>query len=154
MSPGSRFPLCNTVKKKWEAQNSSTSHDRAEQWLKGLTMSELRDAQLADDNIRPVVQWKESKEGRPEWPKVASENPAVKSYLAQWDRLSLQNGVLYRRWESECGDNEYWQLVVPVSCRLKRCSEEITQRPHFWTPGDEENTRPCERTLLLEWVQS
>ena len=59
-------PLCNAVKKKWEAQNSSTSHDRAEQWLKGLNMSGLRDAQLADDNIRPVVQWKESKEGRPE----------------------------------------------------------------------------------------
>ena len=100
-------PLCNAVKKKWEAQNSSTSHDRAEQWLKGLTMFELRDAQLADYNIRPVLQWKESNEGGPEWPKVALENPTAKSYWAQWDRLSLQNGVLYRRWESECSDNEY-----------------------------------------------
>ena len=48
---------------------------------------------------------------------MASYSPTVKSYWAQWDRLSLREGVLYRQWESASGDKEHWQLIVPQSLK-------------------------------------
>ena len=116
-------------------------------------MSELRDAQLADDNIRPVVQWKESKEGRPEWHK----SHLRKSYSQVI--LGSVGSSLSAKWCTVpmLGIRVWWPWVLAVGCTSqlqKRCPEEIAQRPHFWTPWHEEKTRPCERMLLLEWVQS
>ena len=41
------------------------------------------------------------------------QSPTVKCYWAQWDRLTLIDGVLHRRWESVAGDKEHWQLLGP-----------------------------------------
>ena len=83
------------------------------QWLNGLSTAELRKAQLADDNIAPLIRWKEVDQGRPDWAEVAPQSPTVKCYWAQWDRLTLIDGVLHRRWESVAGDKEHWQLLGP-----------------------------------------
>ena len=45
------------------------------------------------------------------------KNKPVKTYWSQWDRLSLRNGVLCRRWESEAGDEVRWQFVIPSNLR-------------------------------------
>ena len=68
-------PQCSIVKTRKKAELPGPKGG----WLKGLTSFELREAQLADASIRPVIQWKEATEGRPEWPSVASESPTVKS---------------------------------------------------------------------------
>ena len=83
------------------------------QWLKGLSTAELRKAQLADDNIAPLIRWKEVGQGRPDWAEVTPQSPTVKCYWTQWDRLTLIDGVLHRRWESVAGDKEHWQLLGP-----------------------------------------
>ena len=77
----------------------------------------LREEQLADKELRPLIEWKEEGRERPKWPDVSPENPGVKLYWAQWDRLHLKDGVLYRRWESHCGKEVTWQLVVPATLR-------------------------------------
>ena len=116
-----RRPQCSAVKTRKKAEQPGPKGG----WLQGLTTIELREAQLADDSIPLVIQWKESTEGRPEWQSVASESPTVKYFWAQWDRLCLREGVLYRRWESVSGDKEHWQLVVPNSLK-----EDILRQVH------------------------
>ena len=111
-------PQCAAVNTRSRVDTSpAPKGEQPEQWLVGMRTAELRKAQLADDQIGIVVQWKEAEEGRPEWPSVVSYSPTVKSYCAQWDWLSLREGVLYRRWESVSGDKEHWQLIVPQSLK-------------------------------------
>ena len=49
----------------------------------------------------------------PTWEEISIESPATKAYWADWDRLYLREGVLYRRWESDEGDSYRFQLVLP-----------------------------------------
>ena len=69
--------------------------------------SELQEAHLTDDNIRRVLQWKEWRQRRPEWPQVTLEGSRVLPYWTQWNRVSLRNDVLYRGRGS--GSSECWQ---------------------------------------------
>ncbi|KAK3731181.1 hypothetical protein QZH41_019238 [Actinostola sp. cb2023] len=55
---------------------------------------------------------------RPYWEeKIYKKNNCVKTYWAQWNRLALIDGVLYRRWESDDGQQVRRQLVVPKAMR-------------------------------------
>ena len=54
---------------------------------------------------------------RPEWCQISARSPALKSFWAQWDRMVVRDGILYRRFESDSGDQIFWQVVVPVSLR-------------------------------------
>ena len=75
------------------------------------------------------MQWKESTEGWPECPLVASESPTIKSYWVQRDHLCLWDGVLYRCWESISGDKEHWQLVVLKSLIKKDILRQVHDAP-------------------------
>lgn len=77
----------------------------------------LRVAEVANDDLGKIIAWKESCPSRPAWKDVSTENKAIKTYWSQRDHLSLQNGVLCQRWESEAGDEVRWQLVMPSSLR-------------------------------------
>ena len=68
--------------------------------------NDLRASQIADDHLRKIITWKESCHSHPAWKDVS--NKPIKPYWSQWERLSLRNGVLCRRWESEAGDEVRW----------------------------------------------
>ncbi|UYV71059.1 K02A2.6-like [Cordylochernes scorpioides] len=74
----------------------------------------LRKAQREDRDLFPMINWKESDE-RPSWENVAPYNPKTKSLWSLWNSLTLRDGVLYRKWESEDGKHESWKLVLPRS---------------------------------------
>ncbi|UYV77341.1 hypothetical protein LAZ67_15000553 [Cordylochernes scorpioides] len=46
---------------------------------------------------------------------VAPYTPKTKSLWRLWNSLTLRDGVLYRKWESEDGKHESWKLVLPRS---------------------------------------
>ena len=98
-----------------EIQNGSSSSTKAFV-LMGAT-NDLRASQIADDDLRKIIAWKESRHSRPAWKDVSVENKSIKTYWSQWDRLSLRNSVLCRRWESETGDEVCWQFVIPSNSR-------------------------------------
>ena len=79
--------------------------------------NDLRASQIADDDLRKIITWKESSHTRPAWKDVSIENIPIKTYWSQWDRLSLRNGVLCRRWELEAGDDVRWQFVILSNLR-------------------------------------
>ena len=100
------------------SQQNLTGSDSSKQACVAMgNRSDFRTSQLADDDLRKVITWKESGSSRPPWEKVSIENKSIKASWSQWERLSLRDGVLYRRWESEAGDEVRWQLVIPSSLR-------------------------------------
>ncbi|UYV64161.1 CPNE9 [Cordylochernes scorpioides] len=64
---------------------------------------------------------------RPSWEDVAPYSPETKSLLRLWNSLTLRDGVLYRKWESEDGKHGSWKLVlyrfhVPLALQKKLSS--------------------------------
>jgi transposase InsO family protein len=84
--------------------------DTLEQWGN----QRLREEQLKDDTLAPILRWKE--EGRrPDWQLIAEKGAAKKAYWAQWDSLTVNNGVMKRVWESADGASSRLQVVLPQS---------------------------------------
>ncbi|UYV76815.1 hypothetical protein LAZ67_14002092 [Cordylochernes scorpioides] len=81
---------------------------------KNWTGQALRKAQREDRDLLPMINWKESDE-RPSWEDVAPYSPKTKSLWSLWNSLTLRDGVLYRKWESEDGKHESWKLGLPRS---------------------------------------
>ncbi|GFV62220.1 hypothetical protein TNCV_2034981 [Trichonephila clavipes] len=54
----------------------------------------VRKDQLADPEIKPIIEFKESSDKMPSWQDIASFHPTMKGYWALWDSLHLRNGVL------------------------------------------------------------
>ena len=86
---------------------------------------ELRQAQLCDRDLKPVLDWMEKKKDRPPWEEAAPHSQFTKIYWAQWQSLKLVNGVLYRFWETPSGDAIIKQLILPESLR-----SEVLQQLH------------------------
>ncbi|GFW35995.1 hypothetical protein TNCV_4928591 [Trichonephila clavipes] len=75
----------------------------------------VRKDQLADLEIKPIIEFKESSDEKPSWQDIAPFHPTTKRYWALWDSLHLRNGVLYRKWETDEGKAFRWQLILPKS---------------------------------------
>ncbi|GFU49129.1 uncharacterized protein TNCV_573681 [Trichonephila clavipes] len=58
---------------------------------------------LADPEIKPIIEFKESSDEKPSWQDITPFHPTTKRYWELWDSLHLRNGVLYRKWESDDG---------------------------------------------------
>ncbi|KAF8771831.1 Retrovirus-related Pol polyprotein like [Argiope bruennichi] len=92
----------------------------------------VREDQLTDPEIKPIIEFKESTGGKPSWQDIAPFHPKTKRYWALWDSLHLRNGVLYRKWESDDGKAFRWQLILPktrVSTVLKELHGSPTGGP-------------------------
>ena len=73
----------------FSCQSAGTSEE-ADACSKRWSLEELRDAQLSDEDLGPVLQWKE-KDGatRPPWQTVAFHSEKTKAYWAQWESLAV-----------------------------------------------------------------
>ena len=58
--------------------------------------AEIRAKQLRDPDIAPIIEWKE-KGSRPSGQEVAASSPTTKHYWLTWGLLSLEDGVLLRK---------------------------------------------------------
>ncbi|GFW40401.1 retrovirus-related Pol polyprotein from transposon 412 [Trichonephila clavipes] len=76
----------------------------------------VREDQMADPDIKPLIEFMESSSNKPSWQDISAYSPTTKQYWALWNSLHLRNGVLYRKFESEDGKTFRWQLVLPRSC--------------------------------------
>ena len=86
----------------------------------------LKDAQLADKEIKLVRSWVE-KEERPRWTAVSGMSTRVKSYWSQFQRLCIHDDLLCRIWY-EGKKPEKYQIIVPRDLRitvLQHCHDSI-----------------------------
>ena len=93
--------------------SSATSLSFSDEETSGGSSGEIRDAQLDDEDIKPVLQWMDAHTDKPTWEEVSKYGHGTKIYFSQWQSLSQCNGVLYRLWESPSGDVIIKQLVLP-----------------------------------------
>jgi len=75
------------------------SPQEMELWINGVTTEELQTEQRCDPILSPVISWLESGLGRPKWEQISSLSPELKGYWAQFERLTLREGILYCKWE-------------------------------------------------------
>ncbi|GFY06098.1 retrovirus-related Pol polyprotein from transposon 412 [Trichonephila clavipes] len=93
----------------------------------------VREDQMADPDIKPLIEFMESSSNKPSWQDISAYSPSTKQYWALWNSLHLRNGVLYRKFESEDGKTFRWQLVLPRS-RIPEVLKELHCSPtggHF-----------------------
>lgn len=67
----------------------------------------------------------ESGRNRPDWDEVASLSETAKTLWRQYDRLSVRNDVLIRRFEEANRQSQVWQIVMPRVMRsgfLMQCT--------------------------------
>ncbi|GFU46629.1 integrase_H2C2 domain-containing protein [Trichonephila clavipes] len=57
----------------------------------------VRKDQLADPEIKPIIEFKESSDENPSWQYIAPFHPTKKRYWALWVSLHLKNGVLSKK---------------------------------------------------------
>ena len=88
-----------------------------------IPVEAMRAAQLADKTMSWVIRAKEEDSSRPEWKTVSNLPAPNKTYWSQWDQLTVREGLLQRRWESDDGKSVRWQLVLPRPFRKEILNE-------------------------------
>ncbi|GFX54381.1 retrovirus-related Pol polyprotein from transposon 412 [Trichonephila clavipes] len=116
----------------------------------------IRKDQLADSEIKPIIEFKKSSDEKPCWQDIAPFHPTTKRYWALWDSLHLRNGVLYRKWESDDGKTFRWQLMLPKT----RVSTVLTELHGSPTGGplprssDENNNILVVKDYFTKWPEA
>jgi len=82
----------------------------------GWTSEELQKLQADDRDIGPVVVWLKQNQ-RPPREAMESESSELKNYWAQWESLSMVDGLVYRNFQRPDGTSKYLQLLKPRSVR-------------------------------------
>ena len=97
--------------------------------LGGRTNSEIRQLQLQDATIGPLLLAKEADQ-RPSQHTASSQSPAYRKLVQLWDQLIVTNGLLWRMFEDAEGGSSHPQLVVPRALR-----DNILQELHSGAAG-------------------
>ncbi|MCG7878553.1 MAG: hypothetical protein N0C90_19810, partial [Candidatus Thiodiazotropha endolucinida] len=79
-----------------------------------LTEESIRTAQRGDSDISFIIDLIESEAAKPSWADISSKSTSVKFWLARWELLSVQNGLLCIKWEYTA-ENIKWRICIPSS---------------------------------------
>ena len=88
----------------------------------GYTADELRQAQLNDPVVGPVLRAKEEA-AKPTTEEVKSQPHHYRRLVQLWDQLVIERGMLHRCYETVDGSGSHLQLVVPQSLRNRVLKE-------------------------------
>ena len=92
---------------------------RAVELVNEFKLEDVIESQKSDPDISPIFELKEQQKPQPDWNSVSHFSSETKAYWAEWDRIVLRNGALYRKWEKEDGSFLHFQLIQPKGYRLK-----------------------------------
>lgn len=93
-------------------------------WASQYSMANLRQKQVNDPDIGPILRWFETGK-RPYGTEVCANSPATRHYWNCWDLLDLRDGVLFRKFCKQNNTACNLQFLVP---RIMR--EEILHQMH------------------------
>ncbi len=91
-----------------------THTDPITNWVGSFSFPELKEVQLQDIDIAPILGWLESG-FNPSQRELRLSSPATRAYWMCKEHIYIWQGVLYYRWEEE--DNSRSLLVVPEGLR-------------------------------------
>ena len=93
-------------------------------WVSGYSREKIRDAQMTDSDLRPLIDWLETGKKDSVLPGMFARSPATKALWLSRKQLRIRDGVLYYVWLDI--DSETFKLVVPETLRsevLKFCHD-------------------------------
>jgi len=102
----------NKVAVQFRAINFVTKEE-GDRWSKG----EIAEATEKDVELSTFARWLRDGLVPLSSDELARHDPTAKSLHAQWERLKLKEGILYRKFWSNNQDGESWHLVSPVAYR-------------------------------------
>ena len=88
--------------------------------MQKYSQTQLRDYQLSDSHIPPLVLWKEESSTRPTMNMLINKEPSIRYLWLCWETLYLQDGVLIKK----NSEDDSPKLVVPQMLQdevLKNC---------------------------------
>jgi transposase InsO family protein len=88
-------------------------------WADFWSYEKLRKWQQTDSQISWALKRKEEGLPRPEWKDMAGRGKFARALYVQWNRLEVQNGVLYRLWREEASSRDLYQVVTPQCLKGK-----------------------------------
>ena len=91
--------------------------DHAKSWVDVKAVKDIKEAQEEDQFISIVIGWLKRGKTRPAWRDISKYGTTVKAYWAQWDRLCIKEGLLYRTWFEVGSKTPIYQLVLPECMR-------------------------------------
>ena len=126
-------------------------------------LEKLRAAYENDPELADIYRLISENEERVPWDNVVGLDRLTKSYWQQWERLRLNDGLLYREWSSLDGTHHSFQWIPPVSSRdrlmeiahsgrtgghlgIKRTKKQL-QRGAYWTGWAADVERYCKRCV-------
>ena len=84
-------------------------------WMDVWSLKQIREWQVADDEINNILYFKSVSQYPPTSPEVVRKE--FRSYLNQWDLLSVENDVLCRHWYEHDSDRESRVIIAPKQLR-------------------------------------
>ncbi|CAC5385675.1 unnamed protein product [Mytilus coruscus] len=93
-------------------QDQVESNPIATNWVQGKSRNELMESQMQDDIIKIVRQWKVNLDVKPQWQEISHLSKIHKAYWAQWDRLVVVDGILYRKWINTITNTQSLQYIL------------------------------------------
>ncbi|VDI48844.1 Hypothetical predicted protein [Mytilus galloprovincialis] len=86
--------------------------------IDGWDPDSIRQCQFEDPDMSLIVTYLQEKKNKPDWDQVSKGTSFQKTIWRQWDRLTINNGMLYRKFycsDKDDVDNFKLQLLVPKS---------------------------------------
>ena len=87
-----------------------------------MSSDSLREAQLADPMLGPLIRGKETGE-KPSPEQLGSVSRSTRRLLQLWEQLTLHQGILCRKFESPDGLSSALQIVIPTALRKEILSD-------------------------------
>ena len=87
-------------------------------WFEGWAQEEIKDLQQKDPVISEILLMKEERNDPPDKEALIDKDHELKILCGQWDKLEVQDEILYRRWTPmNTSELEHLQIVAPLSLR-------------------------------------
>ena len=113
-----------------DSSNTSSKNINQEFFNEQWTPEKIAELTGDDEELKVIIYLLSTSTVQPERNEIMKYDEITKSYWAQWPRLKLRNGILYRRWESPDGSSISWQWIPPKSCR-----QELIKQVHCGMTG-------------------
>ena len=82
-----------------------------------IDSNEIISAKTEDTDIGPIYNLVRDQKTRPKWFDISSLGAEAKRLICDWDRLFINEGMLFRKWENTDGQRSWDQLILPARYR-------------------------------------
>jgi len=79
--------------------------------------AQIAEKQRLDPELRVIIDFLESSAEKPPWSATEMQPASVKAIIHEWQRLSLRDNVLCRKWTDIHDTEVVWQVIIPRQCR-------------------------------------